>query len=86
MVLKVFDYQREIENVVVTAYAEALARAAAYKNSQGCMAMVNTNGCIYSPKPADPEMCFECKASTESLGAISEIDAIARASMIPYLV
>lgn len=83
LVLKVFDYQKEIEKVVVTAYAEALARAASYKNTDGCMAFVNTNGCIWSPDNADPEICFECKASSESIGAISEIDAIATASAIP---
>lgn len=76
VLLSVHDYKTAIEEVVVTAHAEALASAADYKNSEGCMAWVNASGCV-------GDECFECKAGAVSAGAIEEIDAVANASAPP---
>lgn len=56
------------------------AGAAAFKNKDGCLAWVNTGGCIWTPDSPDPEACFVCEAKAVSVGAIKEIDALATAS------
>ena len=59
------------------------AGAASYKNSDGCLAWVNTGGCIWTPDSPDPEACFVCEAKAVSVGAIKQIDALAEASAPP---
>jgi hypothetical protein len=51
--------------------------AANYHETEGCIAWVNTGGCIYTPDSPDPEACFECVAVAVSEGEIKEIDALA---------
>lgn len=80
--LSAFDYKEDLEKVVVTAYAQALANAASFKNNNDCLAWVNTEGCIWTPTHEDPNFCFECEAVSVSVGVIEEIDAIAEASAL----
>jgi hypothetical protein len=83
LVLKVVAFKQALEEAVVEAFAQALAGAHKYQETQGCVAFVNTNGCIWTPEQSDPEFCFECEASAVSVGVIQEIDAIAEASALP---
>jgi hypothetical protein len=90
--LTVLDYQKELQKVVVTAFAEALAAAANLKKADGCLAWANAGGCIYVPQNpytkrpncgAQTNLAdFKCNATAVSVGAIQEINAIARASAI----
>lgn len=59
------------------------ADAATYHDGNECLAWVNTNGCVYSPDAADPELCFECAAVSVSNSYIIEIPAVAEASAQP---
>lgn len=77
---KVLDFKAEVKKVVAKSFATALAGAASYKNSDGCLAWVNTGGCIWTPDSPDPEACFVCEAKAVSVGAIKQIDALAEAS------
>jgi hypothetical protein len=92
LILSVLDYQKELEKVVVTAFAKALAAAANLKKLDGCLAWANAGGCIYTPGKLDTKRpnCggnniadFECTAASVSIGAIEKIDAVARASALP---
>ena len=85
LVFAVKDYEAELKRVVVTAFAEALAGAAEYRNNEDCAAWVNAGGCVYTPDHPDTAYpdCdggFECRAGAVSLGAVEEIDALADAS------
>jgi hypothetical protein len=93
LLLTVLDYQKELQKVVVTAFAEALAAAESLKKADGCLAWANAGGCIYVPKNPNTKRpnCggqtnlaeFKCTAAAVSVGAIEEIDAVADASALP---
>jgi hypothetical protein len=88
----VYSYKEELKKVVVTALADALAAAVTLKNVDGCLAWANAGGCIYVPQNpytkrpncgAQTNLAdFKCNATAVSVGAIQEINAIARASAI----
>jgi hypothetical protein len=46
-----------------------------YADRAGCLAYVNTNGCIYDPTNPDPEYCFDCQATAWSQSFYTQIDA-----------
>ena len=73
------DYAHAIDVAVVTAYAEALAGAANYYNTNSCWAWADTSSCIYPDGP-----CASCTASAVGDTYISEIDAIATAGVPPH--
>lgn len=80
--IAVFDYQEAVKEVVVTAFAEAIAGAAKWKDENSCSAWVNTGGCLYHPDHPDTVApnCFECTAYAVSASDIEEIDAVADAA------
>jgi hypothetical protein len=80
--VRVKKFNKDIEAVVVTAYAKALADAAAYKKQTGCAAWVNAGGCIWTVG-SNPEQsyCAGCTAEAFSAGEVSSIDAVAEAGM-----
>lgn len=90
LIFSVLDYQRELKEVAVTAFTEALAFAVDLKKADGCLAWANAGGCIYTPEHPDATRpdCgaqdniveFECEALAVSAGKIEEIDALAEAS------
>lgn len=90
LLLSVLDYKADLKKVVVTAFAEALALAADYKNNEGCLAWTNAGGCIYVSEYPDTVYpncnggSIECTAGSVSVGAIKEISALAEAST-PHL-
>jgi hypothetical protein len=76
----VTDFQKDVETVVVEAWAIALAAAYNYKTEEGCLAWVNAGGCIWTEgRPDDRTYCAECTALAYSEGAVDKIDAIAEA-------
>jgi hypothetical protein len=80
IVKSVADYKYDIERVVVTAYAQALADANKYRKSSNCVAWVNAGGCIWTEGTDDEKYyCAGCSAEAYSEGSVSKIDAIATA-------
>ena len=74
----VYNYAEEIEEAIVTAYAEALAGAANYYDTNSCWAYADSNVCIYG---TNPPKCAGCTASAVSDTYTEEIDAIATAGV-----
>lgn len=84
-IFAVFDYQKAVKEVVVTAFAEALASSAKYQDENGCSAWVKAGGCLDHPDhpgTVAPD-CFECTAVAVSASDIEEIDAVADAGACP---
>ena len=82
MAKHVSDYAHDIEEAIVTAYAEALAGTATYYNTNACWAWTGVEGCIISEDNPDGT-CASCEASAVGDTFIQEIDAIATASAPP---
>ena len=75
----VHNYAEEIEEAIVTAYAEALAGTATYYDTNACWAWVGVEGCIVSEDNPNGA-CASCQADSVGDTFIQEIDAIATAS------
>jgi hypothetical protein len=74
------DFKSDVEKVVVTAYADALAGAYNYNKEDGCIAWVNAGGCIWTEGHPDEQIyCADCSAGALSEGSVDSIDAIAEA-------
>jgi hypothetical protein len=57
------DYEKDIENNVVAAWAPALAAAYQYNLEAGCVAWVNEGGCIWTEgHPDEQTYCPESAA------------------------
>jgi hypothetical protein len=83
--VSVSSFQKDVEKVVVTAFAEALADAFNYKNDKGCLAFVNVGGCIWTEgHPDEKTYCAGCVAVAFSEAAVASIDAVASAG-VPLL-
>jgi hypothetical protein len=80
--LAISSFQKDIERVVVTAYAEALADAYNYRNRNGCLAFVNTQGCIWVDGNSDVLYggCG-CVAVAYSEGAVESRDIVTEAGV-----
>jgi hypothetical protein len=79
----IITFQKDIEKVVATAYAQALTNAYNYKNNNQCLAFVNAGGCIWSANHTDERTyCASCVAVAYSEGAETEsLDAITSAGV-----
>ena len=76
-VQEVFSVKVDIEEAIVTAYAEALASVAIVKDKQNCLAYGNSEGCIVTEEDV---LCASCEVTSFGASAATEIDAIAVAS------
>jgi hypothetical protein len=80
LAVSVSSFQKDVEKVVASAYAIALADAYNYKTKRGCLAWVNVGGCIWTEgHPDEKTYCAGCLAVAYSEGAVSSINAIAEA-------
>jgi hypothetical protein len=80
--VSVSSFQKDVEKVVVTAYAAALADAYNFKKTDGCLAFVNAGGCIWTEgHPDEKNYCAGCVAIAYSDAAIESRDVVAKAGV-----
>jgi hypothetical protein len=83
--VSVSSFQKDVEKVVVTAYAAALADAYNFKKTNGCLAYVNAGGCIWTEGHPDEKFyCAGCEAVAYSEGAVDSKDAVAAAGVLLF--
>jgi hypothetical protein len=81
LAIEITAFSKDVETVVVTAYAQALSAAHNYGKESGCLAFVNAGGCIWTEgHPDEKTYCAGCTAIGVTEGAVDSISAIADAS------
>ena len=79
-VQEVYSVKVDVEEAIVTAYAEALASVSTVYDVQGCYAYGNAEGCIVTENEV---ICASCQVESVGESDVIEIDAIATASTSP---
>lgn len=80
-VQEAYQVSVDIEEAIVTAYAESISYISTVYDVNDCYAFGNAEGCIYTE---EGPQCASCQVESVGFSDVQTIDAIATASM-PFL-